>query len=122
ENSPDCGALPWESARCCVNCPVAEETLAMKSRNWAGASADQASTGLAARHSATMKCLVFIGAVPRWNQDFTIAIGLHGRDQTGLFHLLQQTSRTVIAYAQIALHGRNGRPPVLQDNFHSLVI
>src|SRR5690554_2384184 len=124
ENSPDWGALPcdWASVRCWLNWPVAAGTSAMKVRNCAEASAAHAIKGLAARHTAATICLIFIGGIPRWNQDFTIAIGLHGGDEPGLLHLLEQASRAVIAYAQITLHGRNGGAPVFQNDFDGLVI
>src|SRR5690606_26906542 len=78
ENLPDWRELASLSIRCCVNWPDAEGTSAMNLRNCATASADQAASGIVASNAATRICLIFIGRIPRRNQNFTIAIGLHG--------------------------------------------
>lgn len=61
-------------------------------------------------------------ARPRRHQDFTVAIGLHGRYQTALLHLFQQPRGAVVADAQVTLHQRDRSPAMLEDHGHGLVV
>src|SRR5690606_24259693 len=105
ENSPVWAGFPAPclSVACWLKLPLADCTLFTKSRSCSAPDADHARTGLAAMRAAARICLIFIGCVPR-SENFTVAIGLHGRYQARLFHLLEQTGRAVVAYAQMPLH------------------
>ena len=47
--------------------------------------------------------IALFGGSARRHQDFPVAVGLHGRDQPALLHLLQQPRRPVVANAQMSL-------------------
>src|SRR5579859_3000877 len=51
-----------------------------------------------------------------------IAIGLHARNQSGTFHLFDQTSRAVVADAQMALYQRDRGAPGFEHDVHGLVV
>src|SRR5476649_2862364 len=56
------------------------------------------------------------------HQDFPVAVRLHRRDDTAIFHLFKQTRRTVVADAQMALHQRDRGAPILQHYLHHLIV
>src|SRR5690606_17772281 len=90
--------------------------------NCAGASAAMDTSGASARAAAAQNCLICIGSVSGGYENVTIAIGLHGRYQTRLLHLLEQARGPVVPNAQMPLYRRNGCTAVLQDDFDGLVV
>src|SRR5690606_40402868 len=109
--------------------PVADWTSATKrSSCWRASAADAGSVASARVPAASQfKAVrspdsIIFTSLPSGNQDFTIAVGLHGRDQPCLFHLLEQPGGPVVADAQITLHGRVGSTPVLLHQFDRLIV
>src|SRR5579875_1616885 len=58
----------------------------------------------------------------RGREDLAVAVRRHGGHETRILHLLQEPRGAVIADAQVPLHERNRRAPVLDHDLDRLIV